>query len=400
MNDEASFDHAWRLDELLDGNVLSQIGHDLEGLLGTPCRIEDERHAPLWGDAPANSPGVALVLELDPVGWLRSAAADEALRHAAHLLQAFLRTRLSYRMAASLHQESIAEDYAELRRTNARLLASEERYRNLAAQLEVRVQEQLAELEARQQQIFLAARLASVGQLAAGVAHEINNPLGFVRSNFASLQSYLRRLGCLREGQNLSADLRRKLDLDFMLEDADQILNECLAGLDRIGSIVRDLKAFSTVDIHEQHQCDINVCLQQAAAMLEGELPAGISLDLDLTPLPPVPGIAGHLNQAFLNLLRNGMQAIVDTHHGGHIRVSSRMREHAVEICITDDGIGMSPEVMTKAFDPFFTTRPIGAGIGLGLSSARSIVLAHGGEIRLNSTPGTGTGVTLRLPLP
>ena len=402
MTGEQAFDHDWQLDELLEAREFTALGKELEALLAAPLGIEDAQGRLLSGSPQtAMASRHPLILELDPAGYLASPAEPTRLAHAAVLLQFILRTRLRFRMAASLHQESTAEDYAELRRTHTRVLESEARYRKLAGELENRVREQVTELENRQQQLFQAARLATVGQLAAGVAHEMNTPLGFVRSNLVTLSSYLQRLEELRSPDAISPALRQKLDLDFTLEDAGEILRECRDGLDRIALIVRELKTFSTVDMSEQSQCDLNACLQQAANLFDGQLPEGVSLALDLAPgLPAIPGIAGHLNQAFLNLMRNAARAIADKGGPGTIRISTRRLENHLELRVQDDGIGMNESVLQQAFNPFFTTLPVGSGAGLGLSSARSIVLAHGGQISLASQPGAGTTVTIQLPLP
>lgn len=401
MTDTAPrFDHDWRLAELLDGKQLAQLGPQLEELLGSPVVIEDAEHRVLWGLTEADARRVPLVLEFEPLGYLASKAPDAALNAACRLVRQHLQVCLRFRMASSLHQEAMAEDYAALRQEHTLLMASEARYKALASQLEDKVREQVVELQVRQERLFQAARLASVGQLAAGVAHEINNPLGFMRSNLSTLVNYLHSFAALKHQPESCHEVWQSLGLDFVLEDSTDIVTECLQGLDRIAVIVQDLKTFSNIDQDEWQTCDLNACLSQAANQLLGLCPENVVITLQTGILPTFRGMPGHLNQAFLNVMRNGLQAIDASHGPGELRVRSEKGQQAILITIEDNGVGMDEIQLEHAFDPFFTTRSIGSGKGLGLTSARNIVLAHGGQIRLNSRPGFGTSVNIELPLP
>lgn len=159
------------------------------------------------------------------------------------------------------------------------------------------------------------------------------------------------------------------------------------------------MKSFSNVDRASEEFSDLNECLQHAANVVEGELPPGVSLRLNLLPLPGLVCLPGHINQMLLNLLRNAGQAIADAGRSGEIRISSEADEEGITLRIQDDGVGMTPEQLARAFEPFFTTRPVGGGAGLGLSTARNIVLAHSGRIGLESRPDVGTTVTLFFPV-
>ena len=397
MND--SFDHEWRIEELLDEADLTRVGTALAALIGNPVAIADRDGKILWGQTQDIALCTPLVIELEPVGYLLGIASENARQGAGSLVEFALRTMARYKMAANLHLEAIATDFETLRLEHARLQESENRYRTLAGELESRVAAQVTELEERQQMLYEAERLASVGQLAAGVAHEVNNPLGFVRSNLSTFQLYLDKFAELKQGVGECKAAWKRLDLDFVLEDGKDLLSETISGIDRIAKIVGELKSFSNVDRASEEFADINDSLRHAASVMEGLLPAGASLHLSLTPLPKFVCLPGHLNQALLGLMRNAGQAIEAAGHSGEISVSSFTDGTTITVRIRDNGVGMTPEQVARAFEPFYTTRPVGSGAGLGLTTARNIVLAHSGHIDLESAPNAGTTVTLSFPV-
>lgn len=397
----ANFDREWPLGELLDSPLLARAGNLLRRLLGDGVAIQDAQGDILWGSPPASPIREPLILELEPIGWLLCDASQApALPTAAGMLQLLLRAQARFHMAADLHVRAMTEDFETLRLEHARLVESEARYKALATQLEARVKQQVAQLEERQQMLYEAEKLASVGQLAAGIAHEINNPLGFVRSNLSTFQHYLQQFGELKQRLAEGEAAWRALDLDFTLDDGGDLLRDSVKGLDRIARIVAELKSFSNVDHASEEYTDINECLHHAGSVVEGQLPAGINLHFDLLPLPPIVCLPGHLNQMFLGLLRNAAQAIADAGRPGKISIHSEADDEGIHISIQDDGVGMSAEQQARAFEPFYTTRPVGSGAGLGLSSARNIVLAHSGRISIQSRPDAGTRVTIFLPVP
>ena len=396
-----AFDREWQLGELLDGPLLEQFGANLRTLLAGDLAISDAAGQTLWGIAPPDAQRLPLILELEPIGYLLGHASDSGhLTAARNLLLSLLRAEVRFRMASTLHLEAVAEDFESLRREHARLSESEARYKALSEELEERVRQQVAVLEERQQMLYQAEKLASVGQLAAGMAHEINNPLGFVRSNLSTFTKYLEKLGELKTALGEDIAAWQQLDLDFVLEDGVDLLQESAKGLERIARIVADLKSFSNVDRASEEFTDLNDCLQQAASIVEKQLPAGINIQLDLLPLPRLICLPGHINQLFFNVIRNAMQGIQDAGRPGSIRISSEANEAGIAIRIRDDGIGMQPAQLERAFEPFYTTRPVGAGVGLGLSTARNIVLAHSGRITLDSQPDGGTTVSIFFPAP
>ncbi len=400
MND-IGFDHEWHLGELLDTPSLSRIGPALGELLGGDVALLDYDDTLLWGLLAADARRQPVILELEPIGFVASgSAAPASLAAGARLLTALLRAELRFKMASTLHLEAVAEDFESLKREHARLLDSEARYRKLSEELEARVKAQVAELEERQQMLYEAEKLASVGQLAAGMAHEINNPLGFVRSNLSTFKSYLAKFAELKARLAEGEAAWQGLDLDFLLEDGEDLLGESAKGIDRIARIVSDLKSFSNVDRPTDEYADLNDCLRHAASVMETQLPPGINLTTDLLPLPGLICLPGHVNQLFFNLIRNAVQAIQDAERPGTVRISSLADDSGITITIHDNGKGMTAEQRARAFQPFYTTRTVGAGAGLGLTTARNIVLAHSGRIDLDSTPNVGTTVTLFFPTP
>jgi len=229
-------------------------------------------------------------------------------------------------------------------------------------------------------QLRLADRMASVGTLAAGVAHEINNPLAFVLAN---LEYAIRELS--RDGR---------------LPDVVAALEEAREGGTRVREIVRDLKTFSRPDDTTREPLDVGRVLRSALSLAGAELSARAQLEVDLLPTPPVLASEHRLGQVFLNLLINASQAIPEGHPGEHrVRVSSGVHyDGRIRVEVKDDGAGIPPEIRSRIFDPFFTTKPVGVGTGLGLSICHGIVVALGGEITVDSTVGSGSTFRVFLP--
>lgn len=395
------FDHEWRLDELLDAASHEKIGPALTELLGGDFAMTDETGKTLWGQPSPEARREALILELEPLGYLLSSSASPAALSAARqLIQSLLRAQVRFKMASTLHLESVAEDFESLKREHARLSESEARYKALSQELEARVKKQVGELEERQQMLYEAEKLASVGQLAAGMAHEINNPLGFVRSNLSTFEKYLAKFAELKSHPGSAAGGWQALDLDFILEDSIDLLHDSAKGMERIARIVADLKAFSNVDRASEEYTDLNNCLHEAVSMVEAKMPPGIHFRFDLLPLPSIVCLPGHINQLFFNVIRNAVLAIADSGRPGEVKISSEADEAGIHIRIHDTGVGMTAEQIEHAFEPFYTTRPVGSGVGLGLATARNVVQAHSGRISLDSQPDVGTTVSLFFPTP
>ncbi len=398
------FDQDITLSELLKVADRERLTRILGALLGPSWQLLDEGGQVLLGTAdrlPVNAERAPFRLELEPIGFLETAPTPH-LDAAIAFMETLARAAARYLMAAAMQMESVQQDYAALQEKNAQLQASEERYRELAASLEVRVAEQVRTIEATERQLYQAEKLASVGQLAAGVAHEINNPLGFIRSNLNTAADYLRRItrfgALVRSGQDgkvLAAAWQHE-QLDAVLEDFPALLEESVDGVGRVAKIVTALKDFSNVDRAEESTADINALIQNACQVAASEFGERVRLVTDFTPLPALRCHAGRLSQVFMNLLLNAVQAIPER---GEVRIATACDGEAIIVTIADTGRGMTPEVQARIFEPFFTTRGVGQGTGLGLTVARDVVRAHGGRIEVESAPGAGTTFTLRLPL-
>jgi len=263
-------------------------------------------------------------------------------------------------------------------------------------------------LEEAQNQLLQSEKMASIGQLAAGVAHEINNPVGFVSSNLRSLRGYVEPVFALLERlravapDHLPEEIRRELervdsviDLAFVLEDVPQLLDESDEGLIRVKKIVQDLKDFSRVDHAEWQDADLNAGLDSTLNVVMHEVKYKAEVRKQYDMLPPVRCIAAQLNQVFMNLIVNAAHAIPER---GTITLSTRAREGWVCVEVRDTGCGMTDEVRRRIFEPFFTTKPVGRGTGLGLSLSFSIVQKHGGRIDVESSPGVGTCFQVWIP--
>lgn len=264
------------------------------------------------------------------------------------------------------------------------------------------------EMQDTQAQLLQHAKLVSIGQLAAGVAHEINNPIAFVTSNTEILNNYLNNFKELFNNLNTYFaqntytqeywnNLHNEHNLSFILSDTEEILKESLEGLDRVREIVADLKSFSHTDEAEVQETDINHCIDVTLKMIWNELKYKCIVIKDYEQLPLLRCYARQLNQVFMNLLVNASQAIVGNQ--GKIKITTRSLAEAIHIIIEDNGEGIPPEHIEKLYDPFFTTKPIGTGTGLGLSISYNIIKKHLGTIEVESEgQGQGTKFTIILP--
>lgn len=266
------------------------------------------------------------------------------------------------------------------------------------------------ELQRAQAQAFQQEKMASIGQLAAGVAHEINNPMGFISSNLNTMGKYMQKLKTFecrlietlqnkgdRETVTLLSDMRTTMKIDFILKDLNTLLDESRDGAERVRCIVQDLKRFSHEDEAECKPFNINDCLVSTLNMVRNEIKyvADVERDYDLS-LPLLNCYPQKLHQVFMNLLVNAAHAIEGR---GTIRVRTSLEQDSIIVGITDTGKGIAPENLSRVFEPFFTTKEVGKGTGLGLSISYDIIKTHGGEINIESEPGVGTTVTVRLPL-
>ncbi len=263
-------------------------------------------------------------------------------------------------------------------------------------------------LEEAHNQLLQSEKMASIGQLAAGVAHEINNPIGYVNSNLGSLQKYVEALlRLIAAYEKYEADLsqehaeslqtlKNEIDLAYLREDINELMTESLGGLQRVKRIVQDLKDFSHVSDSEIQWANVESGLESTLNVVWNELKYKAEVIKDYGNIPEIECIPSQLNQVFMNLLVNAAQAIRER---GEITVRTRRVDDRVCIEISDTGTGIPQELMNRIFDPFFTTKPVGTGTGLGLSIAHGIIRKHKGRIDVRSEPGKGTSFQVYLPI-
>jgi len=273
-----------------------------------------------------------------------------------------------------------------------------------------RQQAMIIKLQDTQAQLLQAEKMASIGQLAAGMAHEINTPLGFITSNLGSLQSYQQDLlslvdvylkadPVLSQQSDLWQDIqtaRAQADLDFLREDVTALINESMDGLMRIKGIVQNLKDYSAVDQLEWQLIDLNKSLVNTLELIHGDSAKNVKIVEEYGELPDVECHSAQINQLFTNLLTNAFQTMDGK---GVVTLRTYQQDdNRVSIEIVDSGKGITEEHLKHIFDPFFTTRSVGSGMGLGLSVAYSIVKQHQGQIEAQSEVGKGTTMKILLP--
>jgi two-component system, NtrC family, sensor kinase len=274
-------------------------------------------------------------------------------------------------------------------------------------------------LKNQKSQLLHQEKLASIGQLSAGIAHEINNPAGFIKSNLTSLQSYTTNLfEVVATYKNLIDGLEKNIttplpeniakcltairtaeetaDLTYLLEDIPNLINESIDGTNRITKIVNGLKTFSRIDSDEKEHFDVNECIENTIKLVQNEIKYKAELVIHYGEVPRTMGYPGGLSQVVLNMLVNASQAIESF---GEIDLRTSLENNWITIRIQDNGSGVSEEKINRIFDPFFTTKAVGVGTGLGLSISSGIIKQHNGKIEVESEIGKGTCFTLFIPV-
>ena len=314
------------------------------------------------------------------------------------LTNALMRERKARKLAESLLEERAVELF----------LANRE------------LQESIKTLKASNLQLLQSEKMASIGQLAAGIAHEVNNPVGFISSNLGTLRDYIEDVRQVIDAQKFSiemgaecrdvehytkinakaiADLKallEKIDIDFLMVDMNDLLDESIDGVNRIRKIVAGLLDFSRSHSSDYKHADINAMLEKTLSMAWNELKYKTEVTRDFGDLPAVYCNDGKIAQVFLNLLLNASYAIKER---GSITITTRHVEDNVSIVVADSGVGIPKDVINNIFDPFFTTKNVSEGTGLGLHIVRSVIDAHQGTISVDSQIGKETSFTILLPI-
>jgi signal transduction histidine kinase len=293
-------------------------------------------------------------------------------------------------------EEKVKERTAELYAANQELT---ERHQEL--------EEAYQELARAQDQLIQSEKLASLGLLVAGVAHELNNPISFIHSNLDFIAEYVERLKGIIEAYEAIdipdgparwrvEELRKQARLDFILQTLDELIASCQQGTERVKKIVIDLRTFSRTDEIGPMKVDLHEGIETTLNLLTKEYKDRIAVHQDYGDLPQVECYPGQVNQVFMNLLLNAGQAISGR---GDVWIKTSREGDRMTIAIKDNGCGIPEKDLLKIFDPFFTTKKVGEGMGLGLSIAYGVIKKHGGSIRVTSEVGKGTEFTVELPV-
>jgi two-component system NtrC family sensor kinase len=326
---------------------------------------------------------------------------------------------LVYDLTTPIGVRGSARDITEAKRAEEKLKGYSQNLEKMVEERTAELKKTLTDLQNAQSRLLQSEKMASIGQLAAGVAHEINNPVGFVKSNLGTMNEYREDLlklvdhyqileatvarqkdiggnGALQKALENIKKIEDEIDLSFILDDYKNVISESLEGMARVEKIVSDLKSFAHVDKAELEHANINEGIESTLNIVWNEIKYKAEVIKDLGDIPLVKCYPQRLNQVFMNILVNAVQAIEDK---GEIRITTRADNGYIEIRISDTGMGIPPEVLPKIFDPFFTTKEVGKGTGLGLNMAYNIIQKHEGIIDVESEVGRGTTFIIRIPV-
>jgi len=384
--------------------------------------ITDAQNKNLWtcGSHPEDSSfteTLPIYLEGEAVGKLEVTGDSKDKKYLRGLsglltdtIHMILHTNLKRMLTTETHTTVVNKSYEELLEINRKLSISESRYRELAENLEKKVQERTEELRRAHAGMLQQEKMAAIGQLAAGVAHEINNPLGFISSNINTFSKYVSRLKDMvafykasledsRVPESVRKSSRQKweeLKLDFISSDIEELIKQSLEGTERVKKIVSDLKGFSHIDEGTEAVIDINTEIDRTLNVLTHEIPEGTEIIKDYNPLPGFKCNPALVCQVFLNIILNAIQARKLTLK---LFISTGYNNSRIVIRFSDNGRGIPEEIRSRIFEPFYTTKDVGKGTGMGLTAAYETITAYGGTIEVESRPEEGTTFTITLPV-
>lgn len=293
------------------------------------------------------------------------------------------------------------------RRYTHQILEDKNRVEELVRERTKQLHQTNEDLKSTQAQLVHAEKMAAIGQMVAGVAHEINNPLGFIANNLYALEGYIGDLKQLfvaydecrpkfTEEFSALVQIEQDIDLAFILQDFSEIIDGSRGGVERLTNIVKSLRNFSRLDEGEFKRDDITTGIESSLQILQHQIKDRIEVIKEWDNLPQIVAAHGQLNQVFINILTNAIAAIEGA---GKIYIRGYSKEPYLILEFEDTGCGIQQEILGKIFDPFFTSKDVGKGTGLGLSISYGIIKKHRGEIVVNSTVGKGTTFTIKLPL-
>ena len=366
----------------------------------------DWRSAPLYHEgAPIGFVYIAIPDSMDP-------ALDEALLSLARTtFDVVVRNTVKRLLTAEVHTTAVQQSYEELLEKNRQLLISKEQYKELAETLEQRVEERTAELNRALTALLQKEKMACIGQLAGGVAHEINTPLHYISGNIRSLSTYFEDLhktlqsyrGALKKLAptdpllERSEELYRRVDVSFLVEDSHNLVRESLEGTERIREIVANLKGVSHIDEVGNRIMDINAEMDKTLQVLaRASKQRSVEIVKRYGRIPGFDGNPALISQVFFNVLTNALQS---RDAGLTVTVETASKDREIIVSFTDNGRGIPEEIQSRIFEPFFTTRDVGEGSGMGLAVAYDIVTRHGGSIAVHSEVDRGTRFDIVLPL-
>ena len=397
---------------------LETKGSSFKDCIGRPCfESEDERSAPVIENKIEGS--AKMVFKTGVPEYFQDTSTD---RHGDIRHREIKCLPIKSESGKIFQVVIVTKDVTGDRRKSEEIKALNKKLETAVNQIQAknkRLEHTLKRLRETQAQMLQSDKMSSIGQLAAGVAHEINNPTGFVSSNLKTLSNYQNDIiGLIKQYRKLTADLKdaiareavpssiteqmaqimrieAEVDINFVLDDIPDLIKDCKEGTERIKKIVLDLKDFAHPGEDRAQSADINKGIESTLNVVWNELKYKATVTKGYGDIPPVKCYSHQLNQVFMNLFVNATQAIEDK---GEISISTRADNGHVEIKISDTGVGIPSENISKIFDPFFTTKEVGKGTGLGLNVAYNIIQKHKGTIEVESEVGKGTTFIIRLP--